>query len=34
MEEYFQKALSHSIDIGMKQPCILQARSEPPEPIS
>ena len=25
MEEYFQKALSHCIDIGMKQPCILCA---------
>jgi len=27
MEEYFQKALSHCIDIGMKQPCILCAVS-------
>ena len=27
MEEYFQKALSHCIDIGMRQPCILCAVS-------
>ena len=27
MEEYFQKALSHCIDIGMKQPCVLCAVS-------
>ena len=27
MEEYFQKALSHCIHIGMKQPCILCAVS-------
>ena len=27
MEEYFQKALSHCINIGMKQPCILCAVS-------
>jgi len=27
MEEYFQKAMSYCINIGMKQPCILCAVS-------